>query len=68
MRARRVPCLTHPKTTPEEPVDAATRRVWLKLSRDPILTHDRTSPGPCTPLASELARDRSVSPTRRNCQ
>ncbi|GEM_PF-4553727 len=25
MRARRLPCLTHPKTMAEEPVDAATR-------------------------------------------
>jgi len=32
MRARRLPRLTHPKTTPDEPVDAATRGLWLKLT------------------------------------
>jgi len=33
MRARHLPCLTHPKTTPDEPTDAATRWLWLKLTR-----------------------------------
>jgi len=32
-RARRLPCLTHTQTTPEEPLDAATRWLWLKLTR-----------------------------------
>jgi len=34
MRARRLPCLTHTKTMPEEPVDAATLSPWLLMSID----------------------------------
>ena len=37
MRARRLPCLTHTQTRPEEAGDAATRRLCLTLTATGVL-------------------------------